>query len=68
MSAERRKKALEKAAKIERVVSDVRAGNDVLCETCHESLIYYGPGSGRHPGVYCATGCTSILLEIVRTK
>jgi len=62
-----KKEILERAARTERLVADVRAGKDVQCETCHLPLAFYGPGSGRHPGVYCATGCTAILMEFKRS-
>ena len=64
MSDKDRKAVLERVAKLESLVTAVQAGEERRCEVCNQTLTYHGPGSGRHPGIYCETGCTSILIEV----
>jgi hypothetical protein len=62
-----KKRILEEVARVERMAADVRDGKEVRCTTCELPLKYYGPGSGRHPGIYCPTGCTAVMMEFKRT-
>lgn len=55
---------LEEVARVEQMVAAVRDGKEVLCKTCGLPLAFYGLNSGRHPGVYCPTGCTAVLVEL----
>jgi hypothetical protein len=66
MDTDRRKRILEESARLEKLMADVRAGVEVLCETCKLPLAFFGPNSGRHPGIFCPTGCTEILAEFKR--
>jgi hypothetical protein len=60
----KRADVLERIERMERLVREVRDGLDVRCDVCGLPLVYYGLKSGEHPGVFCPTGCTSILLEL----
>ena len=52
--------------KMEKLMTDVKAGVEILCETCKLPLVFFGPESGRHPGIFCPTGCTEILADFKR--
>lgn len=54
---------LEKLEYVERLISDVMKGETRYCEVCSKELYYVEPGSGKYPGVYCETGCTSIEVN-----
>ena len=58
------KAVLEKVAALERLIDAVQRGEERRCDVCGGVLKYYEVGSGRHPGVYCDTGCTVIHVEI----
>lgn len=45
---------------------DVVNGKAVPCPVCGKPLALKKPGSGHHPGIYCETGCTRILIEMER--
>lgn len=53
---------LAEVAEQERIIKEVVAGKEVLCKVCKLPLAYYPPGSGRHPGIYCSTGCTEMRM------
>lgn len=38
------------------------------CSVCEGPLELKLPGSGKHPGIYCELGCTTISLSIAATK
>jgi hypothetical protein len=61
-----REKVLEKFEATERLTGDVMAGKTVNCDICQGELEYHGLDPGRHPGIYCSTGCTEILMEVRR--
>jgi len=48
----------------DRMIADVVAGKTVECPVCRLPLVYYGALSGRHPGIFCPTGCTEILMTL----
>lgn len=62
--SDRRRRILEEVERVERMAGEVRDGKTVLCPTCALPLRYYGADSGRHPGIYCSTGCTAIMMEL----
>jgi hypothetical protein len=68
MTKRDRQRILADVAEMERVVADVIAGKSVMCKVCNAPLTYYGPGSGRHPGVFCANHCTEILMSFASPK
>jgi hypothetical protein len=68
MTKRDREQSLAAVAEMERVMADVIAGKSVMCKVCSSPLTYYAPGSGRHPGVYCANGCTEMLMNFARKK
>jgi hypothetical protein len=57
-----REEVLADVAEKERIIKAVVAGEDVACKVCGLPLKYFAPGSGRHPGIYCETSCTEILM------
>lgn len=57
-----REDVLADVAEKERIIKAVVAGEKVACKVCGLPLTYVAPASGRHPGIYCATGCTEILM------
>lgn len=59
-----RKRLLEEVAAKERMMADVIAGKPVACPVCALPLAYFDTDSGRHPGIYCPTGCTQILMNV----
>jgi hypothetical protein len=66
MDTDRRKRILEESARLEKLMADVGAGMEVPCDKCKLPLAFFGPKSGRHPGIFCPTGCTEILMEFKR--
>jgi hypothetical protein len=60
----RREELIARMERTDRMIKAAIAGEDVFCDVCALKLTYYGPASGRHPGVYCETGCTKILMNI----
>jgi hypothetical protein len=38
-------------------------GHSRLCSKCALPLRLVTPGQGSHPGIFCATGCTTIYFD-----
>lgn len=64
MSRRSREEILADVARREKMIVAAVRGEDVSCLVCGLQVKYYGRGSGRHPGVYCPTGCTEILMTL----
>lgn len=52
----------------ETLIAQVMNGEEVYCKVCGKPLVFKNPGSGVHPGIYCGTGCTEILLDMQPMK
>jgi hypothetical protein len=59
----RREDVLRKLQEQDALVKSVIEGETVLCQTCGCPLHYVQPGTGKHPGVFCDTGCTQIHID-----
>lgn len=60
----RRVEVLQDVEEATSLVNDVMAGIERHCPVCGSILTLKLPGSGTHPGIYCETGCTKILLSM----
>jgi hypothetical protein len=58
-----REEILKEVEEQEKMIKKAMDGETVLCTKCGAPLEYKGHGSGVHPGVFCANGCTEILIE-----
>ncbi len=57
----------------DKIISEMRAirdlgekamnGEDVYCPKCGALLTFYGPNSGKHPGLFCPNGDFKTLLD-----
>lgn len=57
---------LEQFREYQRLLRAVAEGQNVPCPVCGKKLRLVLPGEGIHPGVYCETGCTEILIDFGR--
>ncbi len=68
MDANRREEILRELDSQNAAIKAVGGGANVPCDVCGKPLVLFGLESGRHPGIFCETGCTAILFGMERVK
>jgi hypothetical protein len=63
MEEKTRQQHIEEIRKTKDIVKRAVNGEIVACPKCGEILVYCGPESGKHPGVFCPNKDFEVYME-----